>query len=98
MQPDVIFSATLVNGDNESVTVPSTYENWIIGVSYQPGTSTYMSVNGTAAEPAGGTFVATTSELNPPVRRVVAGDIVDFLTVSATADVTVSLWNLPVGS
>lgn len=97
-QPDLIYSATLVNGASDSITIPSTYENWILAVSYQPGTVTYMSVNGTAAAPAGGTFAASVSELNAPVRRVQAGDVVDFLTSSATADVTVSLWNLPVGS
>ncbi len=97
-QPEIIFSATLANGDNESITVPNTFENWILAVSYQPGTATYMSVNDTAAAPAGATFAATTSELNPPVRRVLAGDVVDFVTVSTTADLTVSLWNLPVGS
>lgn len=97
-QPDIIFSATLTNGSNQSITVPSSYKDWVMGVSYQPGTSTYVCVNGTAAIPVGGAFAATNSELNPPVRLVIAGDVINFVTDSAFADMTVSLWNLPVGS
>lgn len=97
-QPVLKYSSTLTNGANASITIPSSNEVWIMGISYQPGTSTFVSVNGTAAFPVGATFATTDSELNPPVRKVLAADVVDFITASATAYVTVSLWELPIGN
>ena len=95
VQADLLYSATLASGVNASVTIPSSAPKWIIAVSYQPGTTVYMSVNGTAEEPAGGTFAITTSELNPSPRTVYAGDVVDFITPNTTADVGVALYVVP---
>ena len=64
--PDVIYSATLVNGAADSITLPQKSNLYRVVFSYQPGTVVFVDVTGaTAAIPAGGTFAATTSELNP---------------------------------
>ncbi len=94
-QADLLYSATLASGVNSSITIPSSAPKWIIAISYQPGTITYVSVNGTAEAPASGTFATTTSELNPSPRTVYAGDVVDFITTNMTADVGVALYVVP---
>ncbi|TAL08497.1 MAG: hypothetical protein EPO02_12745 [Nitrospirae bacterium] len=67
-----MFSATLAAGGNASITLPVNALSWIVAFSYQPGSDIWVRFNGTAAAPAGATFAATTSELNPGVRVVSA--------------------------
>ncbi len=92
VQSDLKYSATLAAGAGENLTVPSSTAKWIVGFSYQPGASIWVSVNGTAAVPAGGTFLASTSELNPPARTVFAGDVINMITANTTADVGIVLY------
>lgn len=95
-----IYSATLVNGAAASITLPTSQSVWIVAFSYQPGTNVFVDFTGaTAAIPAGGTFAATTSELNPGARMVsslrndgVTASTISLLTNTATAEVTVSLY------
>lgn len=91
-QADLLYSATLASGVNSTITVPVSATKWIAAFSYQPGTTIYVSVNGTAEVPAGGTFATTTSELNPSPRTVYAGDVIDIITSNVTADVGVALY------
>lgn len=87
------YSATLVNGAASSVTVPSTSSLWDVVFSYQPGDSVWVDFSGaTAAIPVGATFAATTSELLPASRRVLAGTVVSAITDNATADVGIMLY------
>lgn len=86
------YSASLANGDEEKLTVPSNFSEWIVAFSFQPGTNVWVANNATAEVPAGTTFVSTSSELNPGARKVFAGDILSFITNNATADVGVSLY------
>ncbi len=67
-----MFSATLAAAGNATITLPTNALSWIVAFSYQPGSDIWVRFNGTAAAPAGATFAATTSELNPGVRVVSA--------------------------
>ena len=90
--PTNIFSATLTNGSAQSITVPKNAAVWYVSFSIQPGCNVWVCRNGTAAVPAGASFAATTSELNPGQRRVYSGDTLSLITDNATADVEVSFY------
>jgi len=86
------YSATLANGAEEKLTVPSNHAVWVASFSYQPGADVWVARNATAAVPAGGTFASTTSTLNPGSRIVYAADVLHFITDDTTADVGVTLY------
>lgn len=84
------FSATLASGGNATITVPahSNYTKWVVAFSYQPGSNIWLSVDGTAAAPAGATFASTTSQLLPGSLAVNTGDTINILNNGAgNADV-----------
>lgn len=87
------FSASIVSGTAESITVPGTYQRWIAVLSYQPGADIWVTVNGTAAQPAGATFASTNSALLPAQLSVLAGNTISCYNNSAsTQDVGISLY------
>jgi len=86
------FSASLVNGAEETFTVPEDCDKWIVSFSFQPGTVNWVALNATAAVPAGATFAATDSELNPGARWVTGGDVIHVITSTASSEVGVSLY------
>jgi hypothetical protein len=108
--PDSIYSARLAMGSDVSVTVPgdtafgvagdSTTNRYLAVISYVRSSGinkpldVWVALNDTAAEPAGATFAATTSELNPSARYVKAGDVIHFYAVAANIDVAVSFYSL----
>ena len=73
------FSATLAAGGNATITVPANtnYTHWVVGFSYSAGANIWVSVDGTAAGPAGATFASTTSQLLPGALAVVTGDTIN---------------------
>lgn len=93
-QSDTLYSATLAAGVSASITTPSKYSRYIAAFSFQPGVSVWISVNGTAAVPVGGTFAVNVSELNPGSRLVNAGDVIDFISANLTADVGVAFYGV----
>lgn len=87
------FSATLAAAGNDTITVPSSFTNWVAGFSYQAASNIWVSVNGTAAAPAGATFAATSSQFVPGSLKVKAGDTINIKnTGAAAADVGVILY------
>ena len=94
-----IFSATLVNGAAESITLPTNAKKWVLSFSFQPGTNVFVDFSGaTAAAPAGSAFASTTSVLNPGSRLLNAKKSdgnpteISLITNNATAAVTVELY------
>lgn len=101
---DTIYSATLLATTDTTLTVPG---KAALGMASQSGTNTYLAVfsyttntfvalNATAAVPAGNTFAATTSELNPTCKKVKAGDVIHFYS-SGTPSITVALYSVQEG-
>lgn len=91
-----IYSAAIASGVAQAVTVPDNNQNWIAVFSYQPGADVWVSVNDTAAPPAGATFAATTSFLLPAQLKVEASDSISCYNNSATdQDVGVAFYAIP---
>ncbi len=93
---DIMFSAAVASGDDQSFDVPESNQNWIAVFSYQPGADFWVSVNDTAAAPAGATFAASTSFLLPAQLKVQGGDSISVFNNSTTdQDVGVALYAIP---
>lgn len=87
------WSATITNGAETHITVPSNHQTWVAVFSYQPGTNIWVDLTGgTAIVPVGATLASTTSELNPATRTVYAGGKISMITDNTSADVGVSLY------
>ena len=87
------WSATITNGAETNITVPSNYQVWIAVFSYQPGANVWVDLSGaTAIVPVGSTLASTTSVLNPGARMVYAGDTISMITDNTSIDVGVSLY------
>lgn len=90
---DIKYSASLISGGSDSITVPETNTNWIAAFSYEPGAIIWVALNDTADAPAGSTFATTVSDLLPASRKVKGGDVIDFYNHGANiADVEVILY------
>lgn len=98
-----IYTAALTANTDISLTVPTnaamgmapaqtTNNTFIVVFSYAPSAKVWVSVNGTPAVPAAGTFGASTSELNPPAKICKAGDTIHMLCV-AGADVSAAFYS-----
>jgi hypothetical protein len=90
--PTDIFTATLADGTAESIVVPTNFPAWIMTVSITPGNEVWVSRTTTAAIPAGGSFAASKSELNPGPRLVYSGDTISFITPNTTTDCEVAFY------
>ncbi len=89
----VKYSATLTNGNESHITVPSSFQIWIVAFSVQPGGNLWVDFSGaTAIIPVGATLAATTSSLNPGQRTVFAAGKISVITDDATLDVGIELW------
>lgn len=63
----------------QTITVPSSYPNWIAIFSFAPGSSCWVGFNKIAAVPVG-TPASSTCVLNPSARQVKAGDSITIIT------------------
>lgn len=98
---DTIFTSTLAANTAATVTIsgnptqgPTVYTTdfFLAVMSYEPDTLVWVANNQTAAVPAGDTFAASTSEINPPCKLVKAGDILSFISTAA-AGVSVAIYS-----
>lgn len=97
--PTDIVTAILVANTAETITVPANFKQWVMSISVEPGGEVWVAQNTTAAVPAGGTFAASSSQLNPGPRLVnayqadgVTATTISILTPDTTCDVEVSFW------
>jgi len=87
------YSATLTDGNASSITVPKSFQVWVVAFSAQPGGNLWVDFSGaTAIIPVGATLASTTSSLNPGQRTVFAGGTISVITDDATLDVGIELW------
>lgn len=101
---DSIFSATIAQNTDTTVTVPSTGMagmgsagetlRYVARVKTKGTSLVYIAVNATAAKPVGATFAAVSSEqVTEGWYYVKGGDVIHFLTPDVGgADVTVSFY------
>lgn len=98
---DTIYTATLTAATDTSIAVPktaamgtpcaATNNKFLAVFSYSSGSNVYVALNGTAAVPAGASFAASTSELNPTAKIVQAGDVIHMIS-AATPSISVAFY------
>ena len=93
---DLNYSANLAITTDTSFTVPGNAPNYKALIKCEPSGHVWVALNATAAVAAGGSFAATTSELltDKICRQVKAGDVIHFFSVTATTEVSISLYAL----
>lgn len=101
---DTAYSATLATSTDTTLTVPdgstmggagfsADAQPVLIAIfSYTPGESVWVAINDTAEVPAGASFAATISELNPSARQVQGGDVLHFISDGTDVVVSVSFY------
>jgi len=88
----VKYAATITNGNATSITVPTTYQTWIVSFRYYPN-DVWVDVSGAAAIiPVGSTLASTTSELNPASLTLQSGNTISMITGLTSVDVSVVMW------
>lgn len=98
---DTNYTSKLAATTAITVTVPSfaamglptanEYNKFLAVFSYEAGAVVWVANNATAAVPAGATFAASTSQLNPACKQVKAGDVISMIS-PGTPNVSVSFF------
>ena len=97
------YTTTLAANTVATLTVPAsasmgnalqTKKRYLAVFSYHAARNVYVAINETAAVPAGATLVASTSELNPPAKVVVEGDVISIICATASTDVSIALYDI----
>lgn len=91
-----LFSVTLNATTDTTLTVPITASRFKALIKHKVGTNVWVSVNNVATIPAGNTFANTQSELinGTLCREVKSGDVLHFITSTASTDVSVAFYAL----
>lgn len=101
---DTAYSATLAATTDTTLTVPSgdsmgggsfpadNKPRLIAIFSFDPGEAVWVAIGATAAVPAGASFAATSSSLNPAAREVKGGDVLHFFTSASNVVVGVEFY------
>lgn len=104
--PKVVFNATLAITTDTSFTVPlsstiglplsqaQSSGTYLLIFGYTPSATgnVLVALNGAAAAPAGASFAAATSIVNPTAIVVKGGDVVHFFATAANISVSVEVW------
>lgn len=101
---DTKYSATLTQNTDTTLTVPSSgalggsktglVDFWVAIFTFAPSSLTWVANNATAGVPAGASFAATASELNPVARLVKGGDVLHFYSPGVSTQVGVVFYSL----
>ncbi len=101
---DTAYSSTLTINTATALTIPGTgslgggktqtKNLWLAIFAFTPGATVWVANNDTAAIPAGASFAATNSEMNPAARVVEGGDVLSFFCASAGVQVSILLYSL----
>lgn len=101
---DVAYSCTLTASSDTTLVVPTisaiggatftgTSKPRLVAIfGYDANSSVWVANNHAASNPAGNTFVATNSELNPSAREVFGGDTLHFFSTGTSINVSVSFY------
>ena len=92
----VATDTTLVVPSSAAIGVPSSnlYNKWVAVIKYArsaAASAVFVSVNATAAVPAGAPFALSTSEIEPEAKHVKTGDTLHFI-CAAAANVSVAFY------
>lgn len=88
----VKYSATLLAGEETSITVPVTHQVWTVSFRYSPN-DVWVDVSGaTSTVPVGNTLALCTNELNPASLTLNSGTNISMITSQTTADVSIVMW------
>lgn len=90
------YSSTLGASADTALTVPSTAPRFKALIKVRSGVNVWVALNEAATVPAGNTFLATPSELinGTLCREVKAGDVLHFITATASTDVSVVFYSV----
>lgn len=92
---DIMYSVSLAKNTEVSVVLPGTDEVYCVSFRYLPGSAIWVDTTGAAASaPAGGTFAATTSELNPASLTLPAGTNISMITDYDVSEIGVVAWRI----
>ncbi|MDD5212326.1 MAG: hypothetical protein PHV62_07910 [Sulfuricurvum sp.] len=103
---DTAYSATLATTTDTTLTVPSSIPlgkqgygtnatgQMLAVFTFDPGTAVWVANGATAGVPAGASFAATSSELNPAARLVSGGDVLHFYTSGTGVNVSVAFYSV----
>ena len=101
---DTNISATLTASTDTTFTVPGsdaiggcnyqTKSLWLAIFSFDVGSDVWVSINSTASAPAGSTFAATSSFLNPAGIELQQGDVIHCFTTQTGVDVSIRFYSI----
>ena len=88
----VKWAATITNGSATHITVPSSFQEWVVSFRYYPN-DVWVDVSGaTAIVPVGATLATSTAELNPASLTLLSGTNISIVTGLTSADVSIVMW------
>lgn len=89
---DEMYSVAIAASTEQTQTIPGSGLRYIAIFTYEPGAEVWVAKNNTATVPAGATFAATNSSMNPVARKVYSGDIIHFITADDSTSIGIELY------